>query len=781
MEISPQEAQLAQRLKDVCDQRGREIEVEQSAPIFHKLGLFYRKLSPDKISLIQSSVLLVAARIRQPDNDDFKRDLRELCAHVVTLASSLRKSQGLEQIALDLADKLKRMREEAEKSLAGLEIIPYSVADEQLQKLYDAKIRDVRLIQNKIAQSYVESMAYVSTRCIDTLGNPPCRYALVGMGSLARKEISPYSDFEHVIVLEDKIKQDTQYEKILEYFRWFTVIFQIILVNLGETIIPSVAIPSLNDVTVPGGDWFFDGTTKRGVSFDGLMPHACKMPLGRTKKTTKKPWTTELIKTVSDMLQYLDSAEILKNGYHLGDILTRICFVSGDERLYRDFSDGVQLSLHKNQTSNAVEMMTQLNDDLKNFDTFVSLSGLQGSGTCNVKRVVYRSTTLFIAALGRIYDVNNASCFDIVEVLYERNMTNEYTARHLNLAVALACEVRLKVYMRKRCQDDCVGREGYYSSSDNKIINDLVSVIGKRCLVDYFVTAHLLQMSLRSSDPLRELDDKLCRSTSVKFNILHYLGFDSEMLAEWEQMGNLPQQTPPDDEHSIRFFVAKIYEKNRELDKALPMFEWLDQQENIDDDTKVHVIISRAWAYRDTGRYEEGMKYVKESKNTIENLKISEAKKKIELAWLANTLASCHCHLENFELALDIYKRELLYYDDDRISYRDRRRARCLLDTAKCALKLGLFDEAIRSANEALEIRTKEKTSVSSICDCRALLGKCYEKQGNYAEAAAQFSAEFEMRSEYVPTGLNENDNAIKQAQENFKAAKEKIENVPVV
>jgi len=77
----------------------------------------------------------------------------------------------------------------------------------------------------------------------------------------------------------------------------------------------------------------FDSIAKRGISFDGMMPHASKFPLGR-EKTEKKPWNAELIKTVSEMLKYLKSEVNIKNGYHLSDILTISCFVYGDRTLF---------------------------------------------------------------------------------------------------------------------------------------------------------------------------------------------------------------------------------------------------------------------------------------------------------------------------------------------------------------------------------------------------------------------------------------------------------------
>ena len=88
--------------------------------------------------------------------------------------------------------------------------------------------------------------------CTDVLGSPPCKFAVVGMGSLARKKITPYSDFEHIILLEIH----PNHEIHLEYFRWFSVIFHAVILNLQETIIPSLHIKYLNDKTCDFGAGF---------------------------------------------------------------------------------------------------------------------------------------------------------------------------------------------------------------------------------------------------------------------------------------------------------------------------------------------------------------------------------------------------------------------------------------------------------------------------------------------------------------------------------------------
>ena len=120
------------------------------------------------------------------------------------------------------------------------------------------------------------------------------------------------------------------------------MIFHIVVLDLQETIVPSLNIASLNGIDSRLGDWFYDRVTPNGVSFDGMMPHACKFPLGRQQHTKNKQFTTELIKPVSEMLEYLSSDADLKNGYHLADILTKTCFVFGNNEILKQFTDGAQ-------------------------------------------------------------------------------------------------------------------------------------------------------------------------------------------------------------------------------------------------------------------------------------------------------------------------------------------------------------------------------------------------------------------------------------------------------
>ena len=334
---------LAHQLKDICDENGCETDPHKSAEIFHKLGQIYSKNTSDKISLIKSVGLLNAALVRKLHNRaEIENDLFQICHQILRQANARDQTADLITQGRHVTSQIDSMRERTKRALNQRNKTAQSsfqnTSSSELKILKQHRVMTVRNTQFQVTKQYKEIMRNVCHYCMNVLGPPPCKYAIVGMGSLARTEITPYSDFEHVILLEVQ----ANYEQHLEYFRWLSVIFHVIILNVQETIIPSLNIKYLNDKSSEMGDWFYDSNV-RGVSFDGMMAHACKFPLGRTQPTKNKPWTTELIKPVDEMLKYLSSDVSLKNGYHLSDILMETCFVYGDPNLHAQFNNGIEV------------------------------------------------------------------------------------------------------------------------------------------------------------------------------------------------------------------------------------------------------------------------------------------------------------------------------------------------------------------------------------------------------------------------------------------------------
>ena len=204
-----------------------------------------------------------------------KRDLCKVCLFILDQAKAQNSTTNLIEKATKVKDDVDLMRIEVNGRLKNIQNYEKLNSTKPIDQ-QKAKIKSIKQIQLHITKKYKTLMKDLSQYCEHVMGPPPCKFAVVGMGSLARNEITPYSDFEHIILLEKG--EDSKCDKTcLEHFRWFTVIFHVIVLNLQETIISSLNIEYLNDKTGELGDWFFD-TCANGISFDGMMVHAYKFP-----------------------------------------------------------------------------------------------------------------------------------------------------------------------------------------------------------------------------------------------------------------------------------------------------------------------------------------------------------------------------------------------------------------------------------------------------------------------------------------------------------------------
>ena len=540
IELDKIEIDTATKKKHLCNTQGKETDVQATAVLLHELGQVYHKRSPDMLNLIKCAVLYNAALVRMPPNfQAIQDDLQSLCNHILVLANATEKTALLIKQAQTVKEAILKLRKNVVHRLNDIKPIPNCVNGKELHQLEVEKIALTQMLQNQITDDYKQIMADLAHFCEKVMGEPPCKFALVGMGSLARKEITPFSDFENIIVLEKQIDRNETYEQTLLYFRWFSVIFQIVLINLRETIVPSVAISSLNE-------WYFDAITTRGISFDGMMPHACKFPLGRQQFTKHKPFKTELIKPVDEMLKYLSTEKDLKNGYHLSDILTRTCFVYKDQDIFKDFEQGVFeiIDSEQDKTHLLTNVKKRVIDDFQSFATRISLSKIKLNEKFNVKKIVYRSTTLFITALGRIESVRSNSCFDIITELYAKKHISDYMKHKLMYAVALACEIRLRCYMKANKQCD-----------DIDSIQSLIELVGQKSIENYFQIAYALQCDISHRMKLKQSH---FFSTPLLMNLGLLLCFDNQ-----KKLNKL-----------LRFQTkARFRQRLQDFDKCLEMLE----------------------------------------------------------------------------------------------------------------------------------------------------------------------------------------------------------------
>ncbi|CAK8681788.1 unnamed protein product [Clavelina lepadiformis] len=566
-----EELKLAEELKNCCElkeqskmRREKKSDLDKSGRILRKIGLVYKRRALDflwklhfalsvinlieslntpitrdmrnaiprirtsiRFAFIRSAALINAAIVREckkckkirsvdvinvekigKDLDEVHRLVLEVAKQTNKVANSKQFDYKLNEIVQGIKDKVDSFRSKTRKYLKKLDNIPENVSDEEVRERQKGKTKFMKKLQTLVSQYYADMIKYISSKVQQIMGNPPCRYAMVGMGSLAREEITPFSDFEHIILLEDEIIKNmnedddsVETEPVLEYFRWFCVVFFMVVLGLRETRLFNVFIPSLNNNQNKKRKWFYDDHTTSGISFDGMALYASHCPLGRQEKTKKKSWTTELIKPVTKMVKYLDEDEDIKDGYNLANILSYPCFVYGDKSVFEKF---VELSSSKIDGSGKESFQSQLKKDLENFDVDEMLEQINGLShqPIGIKEFMFRSSTLFISALGRIHlsfkDFVSTSPFEVIEKLLNRQVLTQAGAHELAYAVAISFEVRLKLYFEKKQQNDFSRNQFNIDEESQPLAPEIVNAIGKESFLDYIEIAQELQKTLKN-------------------------------------------------------------------------------------------------------------------------------------------------------------------------------------------------------------------------------------------------------------------------------------------
>ncbi|XP_019636306.1 PREDICTED: uncharacterized protein LOC109478940 [Branchiostoma belcheri] len=351
--------------------------------------------------------------------------------------------------ALDHRKELDNSRARAKSQLETIhqEHNPYQY-DEDDPIVREVEIKRAEAIKNLFKSIAVgrQRFIYVLTdECIAILGPPPCKYAFIGLGSQATELVTPYSDLEFSILIEEgKDDDDTR-----RYFLNLTHYLHLKVINLGETILPAMAIPSLNDFLSEDSekDWFFDSVTPRGFAFDGLMPWASKTPFGRDETKSKPP--VSLIQTPAKLAEYQHLHIALAEGYHLSDILRRVTYLAGDESLVDDYTDRV------NKIVDRSPVLSRLSATLILTDNIGQIENVQPTGQLlDVKKEIYRFPSVAVDVLSICCGITIPSVWAMIEELRKTQRISHEDAHHLTVLISISAELRLRTYIANGEQKD---------------------------------------------------------------------------------------------------------------------------------------------------------------------------------------------------------------------------------------------------------------------------------------------------------------------------------------
>ena len=354
--------------------------------------------------------------------------------------------RGMAQARID-HEKLVALRDRIREKYQRIEQVPMSLEKAQaLRILYTEITQELKQFIHEISQDVILQLQSWGHQI-------PCEYALMGLGSLAREEMTPYSDFEFAILI------DRETEEAKKYFRLFTTLLHLRFVNFGETILPSLDIHYL--------DWVYDDITPRGLSFDGSMPKACKTPLGK-KRYQKGDY--ELIQTPMAMSRFQVIPETEEDKqlwalkrYHLPTILSAVTYVTGSNegpRLVSDYQNQVQTIFKSGEGSKRALLLME--DDLLHFKP--RLEQEDNGKHYNVKKDLYRLPNTMFDALASYYVLQSNSSWGRIGELEERHLISSTSAQNFKTFTMVAQELRLATYLKHDRQKEHLDIETHEES-----------------------------------------------------------------------------------------------------------------------------------------------------------------------------------------------------------------------------------------------------------------------------------------------------------------------------
>ena len=594
---------------------------------------------------------------------------------ITELEEALFKKLGVKSSAneADTIAQLTRIREKIKRQ---------SVDSNQLPK-------KVKRLYKSIAKSMQDFIKSLMATCDQQLGAPPegYQYAIIGLGSFSRRELTPYSDLEFAILINEEIansrRELTPYSdlefailvnkeiaKVIGYFQRFTQLLHYKIIRLGETILPAMAIPCLNDFSNTKSIHFFDSRTKRGFSLDGLMPHACKYPIGRPQTDKQKDF--QLIHTVKAMRELRESTEF-ESELHMDTVLSNGKFLDGNrEQLLITYRQNIYAAKKFNRAKAIILLQNSLTD----FAPALQEQTNEGK-IYHVKKDLYRLPSLLLEGLGLYFSIKANSNFEVIHKLLKGKHITPESAQHLRTLLAIGLQMRIQNYLTNGQQDDNLAvteslslKDPTQQSSSQKSINfledqeDLLMQFYFRLLPFHKTVEHFLSGS-NNGKRTGILKEATLHDDSAKIKGLIY----KRILKPQQAFAEFETAKDQDDAEAANYYAVLAMQLG-ENDSANSILNKLANKEDLDDLLRVKVKLNQANLAILTKNYQDAKQQLSLIKSDIEQADKQNASTALEKLHinLLYTLGECERRCFNLAVAKGYFEKSLEKANEQKLS-----------------------------------------------------------------------------------------------------------------
>ena len=311
-----------------------------------------------------------------------------------------------------------------------------------------------------MTQDFIQLLRDLISQTQELLPPAPVKWAAMGMGSMSRGEMCPYSDIEFAFLVE----KDSQ--KALDYFRKLSKTLELKIINLGETKFP-----------VFGGE--FDSPTPDGFCMDV----GGNTPLGVTGvyELIGSPKTLAQFQTV----QWMDRSIILPNA------MSHVCFIAGKERLIADYNKEkakVQDLIDKKATdkNSNVLSLRLLRGHVEEFAPNLSKEK-EDTSAFGIKKELYRPFQEIIGSLALFYQLKAKTTFTRIDELITLGIFTSEGGENLNKAITHVLKLRLQAHLFYQNEEEylCHPEEGkpldphfmYFNQESIEILHEVYRIL----------------------------------------------------------------------------------------------------------------------------------------------------------------------------------------------------------------------------------------------------------------------------------------------------------------